>query len=207
MSHKTSGGDHSGETMSTFSDLHKHTITLQGRSASPPIESLETAHICTSITNYNSNVSFPCILLIGGYQISSEDHPLSVPRTGHCVRFRGGVATRGFAFCFTRFSCHQPTPRVETQTFPDVGPWIWRRFAIMRFKAARCYFPRGTPKRPNEYQFSVPRTCNAVGEARPDIPVGKHFMDHKMATSFTTSFTDIDFEMVLGGDESRPRIS
>jgi hypothetical protein len=61
--------------------------------------------------------------------------------------------------------------------------------------------------RPNEYQFSVPRTCNAVGEARPDIPVGKHLMDHKMATSFTTSFTDIDFEMVLGGDESRPRIS
>jgi len=77
----------------------------------------------------------------------------------------------------------------------------------MRFKAAWCYFPRGTPKRPNEYQFSVPRTCNAVGEARPDIPVGKHLMDHKMATSFTTSFTDIDFEMVLRGDESRPRIS
>jgi hypothetical protein len=79
MSHKTSGGDHSGETMSTFSDLHNYTITLRGRSASPPIESLETAHICTSITNYNSSVSFPCILLIGGYQISSEDHPLSVP--------------------------------------------------------------------------------------------------------------------------------
>jgi hypothetical protein len=126
MSHETSGGDHSGETMSTFSDLHIHTITLRGRSASPPNESLETAHICTSITNYNSNVRFPCILLIGGYQISPEDHPVVSP-TGCQERVIASVSKvespfADLLFGFKRFSCHQPTPRAETQTFPDVGP-------------------------------------------------------------------------------------
>lgn len=102
------------------------TITLRGRSASPPNESLETAHICTSITHYNSNVRFPCILLIGGYQISPEDHPVVSP-TGCQERVIASVSKvespfADLLFGFKRFSCHQPTPRAETQTFPDVGP-------------------------------------------------------------------------------------
>jgi hypothetical protein len=145
MSHETSGGDHSGETMSTFFGspyTYNHAPRKISKSANWKLGDGSHLHIYHKLY-------FKCFLSLHfiDWRISNQLRgpsavsPSWMSRTGHCVRFRGGVAIRGFAFCFKRLSYHQPTPRVETQTFPDGGPWKWWLFTAMRIQSCAVLFP------------------------------------------------------------------